>query len=104
MQEASGQPHQGPRVTEGTLYSLSDIKYVYLPVSGKVVFSFQTKSRLCFPSPACSLSHSGRLTRSGLIGSSLESDGAAIIVGRVVVVDIAVVVDINKVRGVTRCG
>ena len=54
MQEASGQPHQGPRVTEGTLYSLSDIKYVYLPVSGKVVFSFQTKSRLCFPSPACS--------------------------------------------------
>ena len=45
-----------------------------------------------------------RLTRSGLIGSSLESDGAAIIVGRVVVVDIAVVVDINKVRGITRCG
>ena len=45
-----------------------------------------------------------RLTRSGLIGSSLESDGAAIIVGRVVVVDIPVVVDINKVRGITRCG
>lgn len=44
------------------------------------------------------------LTRSGLIGSSLESDGAAIIVGRVVVVDIAVVVDINKVRGIPGCG
>ena len=44
------------------------------------------------------------LTRSGLIGSSLESDGAAIVVGRVVVVDIAVVVDINKVRGIPGCG
>ena len=44
------------------------------------------------------------LTRSGLVGSSLESDGAAIIVGRVVVVDITVVVDIHKVRGITGCG
>ena len=49
--------------------------------------------------PVCSLSHFGRLTWSGLIGSSLESDGAAIVVGRVVVVDIAVVVDIHKIRG-----
>ena len=55
--------------------------------------------------PACSFSsfRSARLTRSGLIGSSLESDGAAIIVGRVVVVDIAVVVDINEVRGIACC-
>lgn len=56
------------------------------------------------PPPACSsLPLRGRLTRSGLIGSSLESDGAAIVVGRVVVVDVAVVVDIHKVSGVAGC-
>lgn len=74
------------------------------PFPGRLSSPSKQSPGSAFRLPRVALSHIRRLTRSGLIGSSLESDGAAIIVGRVVVVDIAVVVDINKVRGITRCG
>ena len=59
MQEASGQPHQGPRVTEGTPYSLYGI--CVFTLLGTVILSFQTKSRHCFPSPRVACRTSGDL-------------------------------------------
>ena len=59
MQGASGQPHQGPRVTEGTPYSLYGI--CVFTLFGTVILSFQTKSRHCFPSPRVACRTSGDL-------------------------------------------
>ena len=91
MQVASSRSHQGPRVTGGApLSTIGAYKFTRIAAGG--LFSPSNQSyRLCFLGLCSPYSV-------WPFGTSLESDGAAIRVARVVVVHVAVVVDIDKVR------